>query len=112
MMDSMGRARLERAGVRLLVIVHGVQLMRPGLQKAGHSGRWGEGELLHSVLGHAVVLAASEEREMITGVLRLGDRAVRGVMTPRTDVHWSGPADYDELFSVQALHLAPDAAVA
>ena len=28
------------------------------------------------------------ERAMIAGVLRLGDRAVRGVMTPRTDVVW------------------------
>jgi len=28
------------------------------------------------------------EREMIAGVLRLGDRAVRGLMTPRTDVDW------------------------
>ncbi|GBU18165.1 MULTISPECIES: hemolysin family protein [Methylobacterium] len=28
------------------------------------------------------------ERQMIAGVLRLGDRAVRGVMTPRTDVRW------------------------
>ena len=28
------------------------------------------------------------ERKMIAGVLRLGDRAVRGVMTPRTDVDW------------------------
>jgi putative hemolysin len=28
------------------------------------------------------------ERRMIAGVLRLGDRAVRGVMTPRTDVDW------------------------
>ncbi|WP_430911103.1 hemolysin family protein [Methylobacterium sp. sgz302541] len=28
------------------------------------------------------------ERRMIAGVLRLGDRAVRGVMTPRTDVTW------------------------
>jgi putative hemolysin len=30
----------------------------------------------------------TDEREMITGVLRLGDRAVRGIMTPRTDVDW------------------------
>jgi putative hemolysin len=30
----------------------------------------------------------TDERKMIAGVLRLGDRAVRGVMTPRTDVHW------------------------
>ena len=28
------------------------------------------------------------ERQMISGVLRLGDRAVRGLMTPRTDVDW------------------------
>jgi putative hemolysin len=31
---------------------------------------------------------ASDERRMISGVLRLGDRPVRGVMTPRTDVDW------------------------
>ena len=30
----------------------------------------------------------TDERNMIAGVLRLGDRAVRGVMTPRTDVQW------------------------
>ncbi|HEX2134507.1 MAG TPA: CNNM domain-containing protein, partial [Microvirga sp.] len=34
-----------------------------------------------------------EERQMIAGVLRLGDRAVRGVMTPRTDVDWIDLAD-------------------
>jgi putative hemolysin len=28
------------------------------------------------------------EREMIAGVMRLGDRAVVGLMTPRTDVDW------------------------
>src|SRR4029453_7481096 len=30
----------------------------------------------------------TDERRMISGVLRLGDRAVRGVMTPRTAVDW------------------------
>jgi putative hemolysin len=30
----------------------------------------------------------SGERRLIAGVLRLGDRAVRGLMTPRTDVDW------------------------
>jgi putative hemolysin len=30
----------------------------------------------------------SGERQMISGVLRLGDRAVLGLMTPRTDVDW------------------------
>ncbi len=29
-----------------------------------------------------------DERRMIAGVMRLGDRAVRAVMTPRTDVDW------------------------
>ncbi|TPK89827.1 HlyC/CorC family transporter [Mesorhizobium sp. B2-4-12] len=30
----------------------------------------------------------SDERRMIAGVMRLGDRAVRAVMSPRTDVDW------------------------
>lgn len=30
----------------------------------------------------------TDERKMITGVMRLADRAVRGIMTPRTDVDW------------------------
>lgn len=32
----------------------------------------------------------THEREMIAGVLRLGDRPVRGLMTPRTEVDWIG----------------------
>jgi magnesium and cobalt exporter, CNNM family len=35
----------------------------------------------------------TDEKRMISGVLRLGDRAVRGIMTPRTDVDW---IDLDE----------------
>lgn len=35
------------------------------------------------------------ERRMISGVLRLGDRAVRGVMTPRGDVDWIDAAAGD-----------------
>ena len=34
-----------------------------------------------------------DERRMIAGVLRLGDRAVRGIMTPRTDVDWLDLSD-------------------
>ena len=30
----------------------------------------------------------SDERSMIAGVLRLGDRSVRGLLTPRTEVDW------------------------
>ncbi len=37
-----------------------------------------------------------DERRMISGVLRLGDRAVRAVMTPRTDVDWIDLADDPE----------------
>jgi putative hemolysin len=36
------------------------------------------------------------ERRMISGVLRLGDRAVRGVMTPRGDVDWIDAAASDK----------------
>jgi putative hemolysin len=47
-------------------------------------------EEVKTVVAEAVASGAIEadERSMIAGVLRLGDRAVRGVMTPRTDVQW------------------------
>jgi putative hemolysin len=35
----------------------------------------------------------TDERRMIAGVLRLGDRQVRAVMTPRTEVDWIDLAD-------------------
>lgn len=38
----------------------------------------------------------THERAMISGVLRLGDRAVRGVMTPRTQVDWINVDDPPE----------------
>jgi putative hemolysin len=38
------------------------------------------------------------ERHLISGVLRLGDRPVRGLMTPRTDVDWiDATADAEEI---------------
>lgn len=43
--------------------------------------------------GAKVGLIESEEREMIEGVMRLGDRSVRTIMTPRTDMVW---LDVDE----------------
>lgn len=36
---------------------------------------------------------ATAEREMLDGVMRLGDRPVRAIMTPRLDVVWLNPAD-------------------
>lgn len=50
-------------------------------------------EEIHSLIdeGHSAGLIESEEREMITGVMRLGDRTVRAIMTPRTDIVWIDP---------------------
>jgi putative hemolysin len=48
-----------------------------------------------------------DERRMISGVLRLGDRAVRGVMTPRTDVDWIDIEDDEaeiQKFLIQTPH--------
>lgn len=44
----------------------------------------------------------SDERRMIAGVMRLGDRAVRALMTPRTDVDWLNLA-WDEAAVRKAL---------
>ncbi len=44
----------------------------------------------------------SDERRMIAGVMRLGDRAVRALMTPRTDVDWLNLA-WDEASVRKAL---------
>jgi putative hemolysin len=46
------------------------------------------------------------ERRMIAGVLRLGDRDARGVMTPRTDVDWIDLED-DEAVIRQTLMDSP-----
>lgn len=47
-------------------------------------------EEIRTVVAEAATAGVIEldERKMIAGVLRLGDRAVRGIMTPRTDVDW------------------------
>ncbi len=48
---------------------------------------------------------APEEREMIDGVLRLADRTVRAVMTPRLDVVWiDRAAGRDELVALIEAH--------
>lgn len=47
-------------------------------------------EEIHSLIeeGHSAGLIEAEEREMITGVMRLGDRTVRTIMTPRLEIVW------------------------
>jgi putative hemolysin len=41
--------------------------------------------------GHSEGVIEPEEREMIAGVLRLGDRTVRSIMTPRPEIVWLDP---------------------
>lgn len=57
-------------------------------------------EEIHSLLeeGHSAGLIETEERAMIAGVMRLGDRNVRSIMTPRPDIVWLDPSDtHDEV---------------
>lgn len=64
-------------------------------------GQSGEGEskvtdeeitsLIAEAESHGVV--ESDERRMIAGVMRLADRSVRAIMTPRTDVDWIDATD-------------------
>ncbi len=42
--------------------------------------------------GAKVGVIEAEEREMISGVMRLGDRSVKAIMTPRTEMVWLDPA--------------------
>jgi putative hemolysin len=43
----------------------------------------------------------ADERRMISGVMRLGDRPVRGIMTPRSDVDWIDlQADESEIHEI------------
>jgi putative hemolysin len=50
-------------------------------------------EEIHSLIeeGHSAGLIEPEERSMIAGVMRLGDRTVRAIMTPRHDIVWLDP---------------------
>jgi putative hemolysin len=57
-------------------------------------------EELHSLIveGEKAGVIEEEEREMIQGVMRLGDRSVKTIMTPRTEMVWLDPEqDRDEL---------------
>lgn len=46
--------------------------------------------------GAKVGVIEAEEREMIEGVMRLGDRTVKAIMTPRTEVVWLDPGESRE----------------
>lgn len=46
--------------------------------------------------GAKVGVIEEEEREMIEGVMRLGDRSVKAIMTPRTEMVWLDPSSSRE----------------
>jgi putative hemolysin len=52
-------------------------------------------EELHSLIeeGAKAGVLESEEREMIHGVMRLSDRTVKAIMTPRLDIVWLDPSE-------------------
>jgi putative hemolysin len=56
-------------------------------------------EELHSLIeeGEKAGILETEERGMMQGVMRLSDRTMRGIMTPRPDVVWLDPADPAEV---------------
>lgn len=55
-------------------------------------------EELHSLIaeGERAGVIEEEEREMIQSVMRLGDRSVKSIMTPRTEMVWLDPAETRE----------------
>lgn len=64
----------------------GLRLLGQGEQKASPV----TDEEIHTLMEEAerTGTVEPEERSMIHGVMRLGDRSVRGIMTPRTDLEW------------------------
>lgn len=64
-------------------------------------------EEVRAVVAEATASGAIEEQEsaMISGVMRLAERTVRGVMTPRTDVEWIDLEDEPEAIQRQLIDL-------
>ncbi len=64
-------------------------------------------EELRAVVAEATASGVIEEQEsaMISGVMRLAERTVRGVMTPRTDVEWIDLEDEPEAIRRQLIDL-------
>jgi putative hemolysin len=59
-------------------------------------------EELHMIFAEATKsgVIEEEERQIMTGIMRLADRPVRELMTPRTELHWvERGADEAELFA-------------
>ena len=86
LLDISGRAVLRAA--------------RPARRERGAGHRRGDQDAGRRGREHGVL--ESDERRMIAGVMRLGDRAVRAVMTPRTEVDWIDLSDPHEEIIAQA----------
>src|SRR5690606_14888432 len=66
-------------------------------QGAGSETAVTEEEIKHLVAeAEAAGVIEIDERRMIGGILRLSDRRVRALMTPRTEVDWISLADTEE----------------
>jgi len=66
-------------------------------QRASNESAVTEEEIKHLVAeAEAAGVIENDERRMIGGILRLSDRRVRALMTPRTEVDWINLADSDE----------------
>jgi putative hemolysin len=99
MMNAEKVAALVARPMQVLAMVAGpaVSLLdgsaRLGLRLLGQRGHRGSrvtDEEITNMIAEAerTGLVEPEERSMISRVMRLGDRSVRGVMTPRPDVEW------------------------
>jgi putative hemolysin len=89
--------------VALLNLTSNAMLSRIGIGETGGADVT-EDEVKH-VLAEGVESGAlgAEEREMLEGVMRIADRPVRAVMTPRPDLYWVDVADPPERISAEIL---------
>ncbi len=81
-------SRVMAPFVWLLDRSSGLLLRLLGVRHAGDNGV--TAEELHMIFAEATRSGVIEEdeRAIMSGIMRLADRPVRGVMTPRTELHW------------------------
>lgn len=89
-------ARIGAPLVWLLNISQGLLLRLVG-RRGGDTPQVTDEEIRHLVAeAESAGVLEPEERQMIAGVMRLADRSVRAVMTPRREVDWIDLSDDDE----------------
>lgn len=86
-------SRLTAPFVSLLVTTSNRVMHALGIHDEGASDVT-EDEVMHVIAeGVESGVLEPEEREMLEGVMRVADRPVRAVMTPRPDLYWIDPSD-------------------